>query len=114
MESLDGKTEIQLPTLIECDMLLDDKSEIPTPEVARHYTHLKRVADKIPALDPSADILILLGRDTPQAHKVREHNNGPHDAPYAQCLDLGWVIVGEVASEELTNLSMLTFTELVS
>lgn len=96
MESLDGKTQIQLPTLIECDMLPDDKSEIPTPEVARHYTHLKRVADKIPALDPSAAILILLGQDIPQAHKVRGHSNGPHNAPYAQRLDLGWVIVGEV------------------
>lgn len=61
MESLEGKTQIQRPTLIECDMLPDDKSEIPTPEVARHYMHLKRVADKIPALDPSAAILILLG-----------------------------------------------------
>ncbi|XP_025752713.1 uncharacterized protein LOC109204590 [Oreochromis niloticus] len=96
MESLDGKTHIPLPTLIECDMLPDDKSEIPTPEIARHYPHFKRVVDKIPAIDPSASILILLGRDVPQAHKVRERCNGPHDAPYAQRLDLGWVIVGEV------------------
>lgn len=28
-------------------------------------------------------------------HKVRQQINGPHDAPYAQRLDLGWVI-GEV------------------
>ncbi len=96
MESLDGKTHIILPTLIECDMLPDDKSEIPTPEIARHYTHLKRVVDRIPAIDPSAAILILLGRDIPRAHKDRERCNGPHDAPYAQRLDLGWVIVGEV------------------
>lgn len=81
MESFNGKTQIQLPTLIECDVLPHDKSEIPMPEVARHYTHLKRVADKIPALDPSAAILILLGRDIPQTHKVREHSNGPHNAP---------------------------------
>nr|XP_054598158.1 uncharacterized protein LOC129163741 [Nothobranchius furzeri] len=96
MESLDGRNQIPLPTLIECDMLPDDRSEIPTPEIAKHYTHLKRVMDKIPALDPSAGILILLGRDVPRAHKVREYCNGPHNAPYAQRLDLGWVIVGEV------------------
>lgn len=77
-------------------MLPDDKSEIPTSEVARHYTHIKRVADKIPALDPSAAILILLGRDIRQALKVRGHINGTHKAPYAQHLDLGWIIVGEV------------------
>lgn len=96
IESLDGKTLIPLPTLIECDMLPDDKSEIPTPEIARHYLHLKRVVDRIPALVPTASILILLGRDIPRAHKVHEQCNGPHDAPYAQRLDLGWVIVGEV------------------
>ncbi len=70
MESLDGKTRIPLPTLIECDMLPDNKSEIPTPEIARHYTHLKQVVDRISALDPSAAILILLDRDIPWAHKI--------------------------------------------
>ncbi len=29
-------------------------------------------------------------------HKVREQYNGPGNTPYAQRLDLGWVIVGEV------------------
>ncbi|KAF3699655.1 hypothetical protein EXN66_Car015342 [Channa argus] len=96
VESLDGKVSIPLPTLIECDMLPDDRSEIPTPEVAGHYAHLKQVADKIPAIDENAAILILLGRDILRVHKVREHCNGPHNAPYAQRLDLGWVIIGEV------------------
>ncbi|KAK2905654.1 hypothetical protein Q8A73_009597 [Channa argus] len=77
-------------------MLPDDRSEIPTPEVAGHYAHLKQVADKIPAIDENAAILILLGRDILRVHKVREHCNGPHNAPYAQRLDLGWVIIGEV------------------
>ncbi|XP_056101657.1 uncharacterized protein LOC130080328 [Rhinichthys klamathensis goyatoka] len=96
LESLDGNTSVRLPTLIECNMLPDDRSEIPTPEAARHHTHLKHLAAKIPDLDPNASILVLLGRDIPRVHKVREHYNGPHDAPYAQRLDLGWVIIGDV------------------
>lgn len=96
MESLDGKNQIPLPSLIECDMLPDDRSEIPTPEIAKHYSHLKGVVGKIPPLDPTAAILILLGRDIPRVHKVRKQCNGPHNAPYAQRLDLGWVIIGEV------------------
>lgn len=95
-ESLDGKTYIPLPTLIKCDVLPDDKSEIPKPEIARHYKHLKRVVDRIPDLDPSAFILILLGQDIPWAHKVRKQCNGPHNFHYAQHLDMGWVIIGEV------------------
>lgn len=70
MESLDGKTHIPLPTLIECDMLPDVKLENPTPEITRHYAHLQRVVDKIPPLDPSVAILILLGQDIPRPHKV--------------------------------------------
>ncbi|XP_076849002.1 uncharacterized protein LOC143497110 [Brachyhypopomus gauderio] len=96
IEAIDGKTQVMLPTLIECDMLPDDRSEIPTPEVAQYYSHLSSIADKIPDIDPSAPILLLLGRDILSLHKVREQHNGPHNAPYAQRLDLGWVIVGEV------------------
>ncbi|XP_061908363.1 uncharacterized protein LOC133653277 isoform X1 [Entelurus aequoreus] len=95
-ESLDGKTSVVLPTLIECNHMPDDRSEIPTPEVARHHNHLRSIAHMIPRLDPEAQILILLGRDVLQVHKVREQRNGPQSAPFAQRLDLGWVVVGDV------------------
>ncbi|KAI4899545.1 hypothetical protein NFI96_016157, partial [Prochilodus magdalenae] len=84
-----------LPTLIECDLVPDDRAEIPSPDVARHHPHLRPVTNKIPAVDPDAPIHMLLGRDILQVHKVREQINGPYNAPYAQRLDLGWVIMGE-------------------
>ncbi|KAI4903065.1 hypothetical protein NFI96_032847 [Prochilodus magdalenae] len=37
--------------------------------------------------------------DLIQVHKVREQCNGPHSSPYAQRLDLGWVIIGDVCLE---------------
>ena len=95
-ESLDGKTKVTLPTLLECNYLSDDRSEIPTPECTQYFPHLRPVADKIPPLDASAPILLLLGRDILSLHKVHEQRNGPHKSPYAQRLDLGWVIVGEL------------------
>nr|XP_055053880.1 uncharacterized protein LOC129439016 [Misgurnus anguillicaudatus] len=96
IEPINGKLQIQLPTLIECDMIPDDRSEIPSPVVAQHHPHLQPVANKIPAVDPNAPILLLLGRDILRVHKIREQINGPHNTPFAQRLDLGWVIVGEV------------------
>ena len=96
LESMDGNLQLSLPTLIECDMVPDDRSEIPSPDVAEQHSHLQPVANKIPAVDPDAPILLLLGRDILRVHKVREQINGPHNAPYAQRLDLGWVIVGAV------------------
>ncbi|XP_034002065.1 uncharacterized protein LOC117495103 [Trematomus bernacchii] len=96
IESVEGKVQLPLPPLIECDMVPDERAEIPSPEIALHHLHLQPVANKIHPVDQNAPILLLLGRDILRVHKVREQINGPHNAPYAQRLDLGWVIVGEV------------------
>ncbi|XP_073492566.1 uncharacterized protein [Aquarana catesbeiana] len=96
IESFDGQTTLPLPTLIECNQFPTDREEIPTPEVALHHGHLKGIAHLIPELDPQAEIALLLGRDIIRVHKVRKQINGPHNSPYAQKLDLGWVIIGNV------------------
>ncbi len=84
---LDGSLSVSLPTLIECNCMPEDRSEIPTPEAAKHHPHLKSIAHLIPPLDLNVQILLLLGRDILQVHKVREQRNGPQNAPYAQRLD---------------------------
>lgn len=96
VESADESTSLVLPTLIECDQLPDNRAEIPTPSVVKYHPHLKSLASEIPPLDPKAKILLLLGRDIIQAHKVIEQRNGPPRAPFAQRLALGWVIIGDV------------------
>lgn len=96
IESFNKKVQFPLPTLIECGMIPDNKTEIPSPEVAHHHLHLRSITHLIPAVEPDVSILLLLGRDILQVHKVRQQINGPYNAPYAQRLDLGWVIVGEV------------------
>lgn len=70
--------------------------DLPTPEAALHHPHLKAVADHIPELDSKAQILLLLERDIVRVHKVRQQINGPHNAPFAQKVDLGWVLVSDV------------------
>ena len=96
VESIDGQVTLSLPTLIECNKIPNNRREIPTPEAAQHHAHLKPLVHHIPKLDPQAPIMLLLGRDIIRVHKVRKQINGPHDSPYAQRLDLGWVIVGNV------------------
>ncbi|XP_073412079.1 uncharacterized protein [Dendrobates tinctorius] len=95
VESIDGQMRLPLPTILECNNIPDNRSEIPTPEVASYHPHLKRIERLIPNLDPEAQIVLLLGRDILRVHKVRQHINGSHNTPYAQRFDLGWVIVGE-------------------
>lgn len=96
VESLDKTVSIPLPSLIECDDIPNNRDEIPTPNAAFHHAHLKSVAHLIPEIDPQAQIMLLLGRDILRVHKVRKQVNGSHNLPYAQKLDLGWVIVGNV------------------
>lgn len=96
VESLDGKMSFPLPALIECNAIPNNREEVPTAEAALHHPHLKAIAAQIPPLDPSADILLLIGRNLLRVHKVREQINGRDNDPFAQKLDLGWVIIGDV------------------
>lgn len=97
VESLDKNVSLRLPTLLEYNQIPNVHSEIPTPDAARCFSHLKDIADEIPAIDPDASILLLLGRDLIRIHKVRQQINGSHDAPFAQKLGLVWVVVGDVS-----------------
>ena len=89
IESLDGQKIHKLPPVIECDAIPDCKEEIPTPAVCRAHPHLREIADKIPEMDHDANIMLLVGRNAPQLHKVREFRNGKGASPWAQRLDLG-------------------------
>ena len=94
IESVDGSKHHNLPPIIECDAIPNNRDEIPIPESAGFHPHLRGIAHKIPNIDMEADILLLIGRDAPPLHKVHESRNGTRDAPWAQRLDLGWVVIG--------------------
>ncbi|XP_071986245.1 uncharacterized protein [Engystomops pustulosus] len=111
IESIDGQTSLPLPTLIECNSIPNSREEIPTPEAALQHAHLRSIAHLIPTLDPQAKLVLLLGRDIIRVHKVRKQINGPHNSPYAQKLDLGWVIIGDVHREKLPNSELLDTRE---
>ncbi|XP_032413047.1 uncharacterized protein LOC116716235 [Xiphophorus hellerii] len=113
IESLDGSVVIPLPPLIECQDIPNNRSEIPTPSAVLHQPHLQSVAKYLPELDPKAEILLLLGRDVLRVHKVRQRVNGPHNAPFAQRLDLGWVVVGEVCLGNLHRPTVSTLKTVV-
>lgn len=89
-------TASDLPTLVECDSIPQDKREILTPELARRFPHLQGIADEIPPFDSDANIHLLIGRDAPELLKVRDFRNGPRGAPWAQRLTLGWTITGQM------------------
>lgn len=90
-------------------MQRDLEQPFPTPNAVLHQPHLHHIAKHIPNLDPEAEILLLLGRDVLRVHKVREQINGPHNASFAQRLDLGWVVIGDVCLGNAHRPTVNTF-----
>lgn len=107
ISSLDGQTTFDLPTLIECDAIPNNRHEIPTREVAIYHPHLSKIADLIPPIDDSANILLLIGRDLLRAHHVLDQIRGTSSQPYAQQLPLGWVIIGEACLDGMHTPSSI-------
>ncbi len=103
VSTCDGGVSIKLPYVRECSNIPDNYSEIPIPEIAQAYSHLTNIVDKVEPIEPGVPIGLLIGRDVPQAHKVREQVEGPNNAPFAQRLDLGWVIIGESCLDITAN-----------
>ncbi|XP_014676616.1 PREDICTED: uncharacterized protein LOC106816503 [Priapulus caudatus] len=94
ISSVDERFSVEVPSILECDQVPNERAEIPTPEVISHHRHLNCVP--IPALDPRCEILLLIGRDVPEVHHVHDQVIGPVGSPFAQRLNLGWVVVGNV------------------
>jgi len=89
IESVDGSRHHNLPPMIECDTIPNNRDEISTPESAGFHPHLRGISHKIPNMDMEADILLLIGRDAPPLHKVHESRNGPRDSPMGTAAGLG-------------------------
>ena len=95
-----GRT-FKLPQLVECADIPQDKREIVTAEMARQFPHLKETAEEIPPYDPRARIEILIGRDAPELLKIRASKNGPKGGPWAQQVDLGWIVSGQMCLDRV-------------
>lgn len=95
VESYDSDTTLHVPKIIECDNIPDIVEEIPTPDVARSYPHLRDIEAFIPSIDNEAGILLLIGRDVTEALHVLDQRIGPQNTPFAQKLALGWTLIGE-------------------
>ena len=63
-----------------------DVREIPTPEVARSFSHLRHIATELPEYDPNVPFGLLIGRDLLQADHIEKQIVGPKDSLFARRL----------------------------
>ena len=87
---------VKMPVAFTQELVSANRSQIPEPEVAREWQHLKPIADKLTPYHPNAEISILIGNNCPKAIRPREIVAGEDDEPYAQRTILGWGVIGRV------------------
>lgn len=107
ISSLYGHTLFELPSLIECNDIPNNRHEITTRQVAIYHPHLSKIADLILPMDDSANISLLIGRDLLRAHHVLYQVRGTSPQPYAQQLPLRWVIIGEACLDGMHTPSSI-------
>lgn len=108
VEAVDGSHSYLLPPLLECSEIPNARDDIPTPEIASHFSHLQNIVPEMPEFDENADILLLIGRDLSAAHQIHDQVIGSPDAPFAQRLGLGWVVVGQVCLGKIHHSDVVT------
>lgn len=86
VEPMSEGSHVYLHSVIECDDIPNCREEIPTPNIARVYSHLADLATQLPELNEYSEILLLIGRDHPDAHHVLTPRTGPSGTPFDQKL----------------------------
>lgn len=102
----------KVPSLIECPDLPNNKHEICTPDQAWRFPHLRDLA--IFDVDQNVEILLLIGRDVIDAHHVIEQVTDSPGAPFAQRLDLGWVVVGKLCLDSVHSQRVVDVNKITS
>lgn len=107
IESCDQSKVFRLPDIIECNEIPQNRSEIPSPEVAAFYPHLSDITHYIPTIDNHISIELLNGRDLIDTHIVLDQRVG---VPLGQKLPLGWVLIrnsclGTVHEQTVVNVN---------
>ena len=90
------ETDIPLPRTYTRSIIPARRSQIPRPETARNWPHLRRMADRLMPYRDDMDVGLLLGINCASAIKPREVIPGNDNDPYAKRTALGWGVIGTV------------------
>ena len=93
---------VSLPTTFVRPDIPMEKDHIPTPDTARMWPHLECIADKLVPLQ-DVDVGLLIGYNCSRLLIPREVIAPRDDGPFAQKTDLGWGIIGETSTPNISS-----------
>lgn len=88
---------IPLPNTFSAQTIPARREQIPKPETALNWPHMKKIANKLMSYRDGVEVGLLIGSNCTRAIIPREVIPGNYDEPYALRTDLGWGIVGRVS-----------------
>ena len=100
VKRIDKRVKIELPKTYSRARIPFRRNQVPRPEVANEWPHLRKIADKIHPYQNGVDVGILIGCNCPRAIRPREVILGKGDDPYAVRTLLGWCIIGPVTPHQ--------------
>ena len=84
MEHYHRECAVKMPVAFTRELVSANRSQIPKPEVAREWQHLRPITDKLTPYHPDAEISILIGKNCPKAIRPREIVAREDNDPYVQ------------------------------
>ncbi|CAG2214433.1 unnamed protein product [Mytilus edulis] len=109
VRGFDSEVRIPLPQVFTRDIMPANRSHIPTAEMARRWSYLEHLAEKMmPVRD--CEFGIFIGYNCPRALIPREVIPSIDNGPYGQKTDLGWGIVGIVDPLQIDNCDSIGFS----
>lgn len=90
---VNGDNILQLPKVFTKEDL-STCEDVPTPELAYRWEHLKRIATNLPPQLPDAKIGLLIGSNCPKALEPLDVLASQDGGPFAIKTFAGWAIVG--------------------
>lgn len=97
VERIDQRVQVELPKTYSRDRIPSRRDQIPRPEVAAAWAHLKKIEDKIMPYQEEVEAGLLIGCNCPKAIKPKEVIVGRGEDPYTVRTLLGWGIIGPVS-----------------
>ena len=95
---------IDLPVTYTRDFIPLERDHIPTCETARSWNHLTSISHEIPPL-LDCEVGLLIGYNCSSALTPRQVISGEDGQPFAVKTDLGWSVVGRLASADSTDVT---------
>ena len=96
VERMDREVHIELPKAYSRNKIPSKRDEIPRPESAAKWPHLRHLANKIYPYQEDLQVGLLIGSNCPNAIKPKQVIPGRSSDPYAIRTLLGWGIIGPV------------------